>query len=366
MQRLDRERFEPVVIFYEDNSLIPRFEKAARVVVCDLVPKAYRPAKSFSDAVRYIPRFFKYVLFKQLRLLKILKEIDPDLVHLNNGYFCCHEWMLACRLRGIRVITHDRGGQPPVSAQTRLFSRLLDAGISVSDHFLDIVRREGLRPRIACRIYNGIDPSLYGPTCSPESRTGTRRELGTDENEILVGLTGNITPWKGQLVFVKAMREIIGRGYAAKGVIIGKTISEDYEREVRRYISDHGLGDRISILGFRKDVPALLCALDVAGHASVEPEPFGRVILEAKLMARPVIATDGGGAAEQIEHGVTGLLVPMGDEAAMAEAIEEYMSDMDRASRLGEQARRDAEENYTLEKMVRETEKVYDRVLSLS
>ena len=364
LQGLDREKYEPIVMFCEPNDLIPEFEKIARVIIYDFDPTIYLPMRSINEAIRYVPKFLKHVIFKQIPLRRKLREIEPDLVHLNNGYIHNHEWMLACRLEGIKIIAHDRGGQPPASAQTKLFSRLLDAIISVSDSFLNNVRRENLRPRIACRVYNGLDTMLYKPYRSAEVRVETRRELGLGEGKILIGIVGNIDYWKGQIVFVKAMREILGRGIDARAVIAGKTVmlAEDYEREIREYISEHGLDERISLLGFRKNIPALLGAMDIFVHASIEPEPFGRVILEAKLMAKPLVATDGGGATEQIEHGETGLLVPMNNTESMAAAIEEYAADMDRATRIGEHARKDAEENYSVDKMVSGVEEVYKRV----
>jgi glycosyltransferase involved in cell wall biosynthesis len=366
LQGLDRDKYESVVMFCQENALIPEYEKVASVVIYDFDPTIYLPVRSVGEAIRYIPKFFKHVIFKQAPLRRKLREIGADAIHLNNGYIHNHEWMLAGRLEGIKVIAHDRGGQPPASFLTKLFSRLLDAIICVSDSFLGNVHGENLKPRIACRVYNGLDTSLYEPYRSHEVRDGIRRELGVAGGEILVGMVGNIDWWKGQIVLVRAVREVLGRGTDVRTIIAGQTVmlAEEYEKEIRNYISEHGLGDRISLLGFRNDIPALLNAMDIFVHASIEPEPFGRVILEAKLMAKPIIATDGGGATEQIRHGETGLLVPMDDASSMAAAIEEYTADMDRAARIGAAARKDAEEYYSVGRMVRGVEEVYERVFA--
>ena len=79
-----------------------------------------------------------------------------------------------------------------------------------------------------------------------------------------------------------------------------------------------GLGDRVHLVGFRDDIPDVMNAWDVVVHASVRPEPFGRVILEGMLLGKPVMATAAGGVPELIEHGRTGFLVPPGDAAALA------------------------------------------------
>jgi glycosyltransferase involved in cell wall biosynthesis len=366
LQGLDKEKYELVVMFCEPNTLIPEYEKVATVIIHDFDPSIYLPVGSVKEALRFPFKFLKHVVCKQIPLLRKLREIEPDLVHLNNGYIHNHEWMLACRLRGIKVIAHDRGSRPPTSLQTKIFSRLLDAIICVSDAFLQNVRDERLKPRLACRVYNGLDTSTLRRYRTPESRRETRRELGVGENELLVGTVGNVDYFKGQIVFVRAMHEVLRRHADVKAVIVGKTalLAETYEEEIRTYIAKHDLGDRIRLLGFRDDVPTLLNAMDVFVHASIGPEAFGRVILEARAMGKPIIGTDGGGIPEQIVHGETGLLVPMNDVDSMAAAIEELVSDRDRAMRYGANALRRLEDNFSIDNMVRGVEKVYDTVFS--
>jgi glycosyltransferase involved in cell wall biosynthesis len=322
------------------------------------------PVENVTEAARFIPKFLKHVVFKQPSLLRKLREIKPDLVHLNNGYIHNHEWMLACRLSGIPIIAHDRGSRPPTSRQSKFFSRLLDAIISVSDAFLQNVLNENLKPKHACRVYNGLDTSMLDEFRSPEDQRRLREELGVKEDEVLIGMVGNIDYFKGQIVFIKAMHEVLRRHDNVKAVIIGKTalLAEDYEEDLRRYIAENDLGNRIKLLGFKKNVPAFLNAMDIFVLASIGPEAFGRVILEAKLMAKPVVATAGGGVIEQIVNGETGLLVPMNDVQSMAAAIEEYVTDMDCARRIGVDARTDAEENYSVKMMVCGVEEVYDLI----
>ena len=161
-------------------------------------------------------------------------------------------------------------------------------------------------------------------------------------------------------------RQVLERHGNVRSIIVGKTalLAEEYEEEIRRYIADSGLGDRIAILGFREDVPALLNAMDIFVHASIGPEAFGRVILEAMAMAKPIIGTDGGGTPEQVIDHKTGLLVPMNDVAAMAAALDELVSDMDAARRMGANALRRLEDNFTIAKMVEGVEEIYEMIFS--
>ena len=101
-----------------------------------------------------------------------------------------------------------------------------------------------------------------------------------------------------------------------------------------------GIADRVRLVGECDDMPAALMLADVVVHASTRPEAFGRVVIEAQAMGRPVIASDLGGPVETVEHGVTGWRVPPGDAAALAEAIEAALAlpEEERAA-LGERAR---------------------------
>ena len=115
---------------------------------------------------------------------------------------------------------------------------------------------------------------------------------------------------------------------------------------------------------YRKDVPELLNAMDIFVHASVEPEPFGRVILEAMLMGKPIVASDGGGVPELLENDHLGLLVPMGDAKSMAKAIGKYIDDMESAKRFGNRALQTAKDKFSIQKMVQGVEQVYGEVFS--
>jgi glycosyltransferase involved in cell wall biosynthesis len=151
-----------------------------------------------------------------------------------------------------------------------------------------------------------------------------------------------------------------------KGIIVGKTAfgDEKYEEEIRRFLEVRGLGSKIVLLGYRRDVPALLNAMDIVVHASIEPEPFGRVVLEAMAMRKPIIATDSGGIRELITSGECGILVPMGDERAMAHAIEESIADRAKAEKFGINARKRSEENFSVSNMVRGVEAIYESILN--
>ncbi len=367
VEGLDKEVYEPVVMFYEDNPLIGKFEKVAeKVVVFDHYSPFCGCLETFDDVVKFIPRFMRDILWAQLEINKRIDETKPDIVHLNNSYAANHDWVLACKRRGIKIIAHDRGTRPPASLQTRFFVRFLDAVISVSDSYLEYVTGQKLKPKRACRVYNGLDVTKFDGLYSPEQKEELRCEFNVGKDDLLIGMVGNIDYWKGQLVLVKATALVVEKFDNVKVVLVGKTAkgAEKYEEEIKACIEAYGLEDKVALSGYRQDVPALLNAFDIFVHASVEPEPFGRVILEAMIMKKPIIATNSGGTPEQIVDGESGLLVPMNDEQAMADAILTYVNDMEKARQFGVNAWRRIKEKFSIRQMVEGVEKIYREILT--
>jgi len=138
-----------------------------------------------------------------------------------------------------------------------------------------------------------------------------------------------------------------------------------YIHELARLADRLRVAERVRIVGHCDDMPAALRLSDVVVNASTEPEAFGRVVIEAQAMARPVIATDHGGAVETVEHGVTGWRVPPGDADALAAALDAVLA-MDAAERAfrGLQARISVETHYTVAAMQEATLQVYREVLA--
>lgn len=115
--------------------------------------------------------------------------------------------------------------------------------------------------------------------------------------------------------------------------------------------------------GFRRDVPMMMKLMDVVVHASIRPEPFGMVVIEAMAMGRPTVATVGGGPSEIIQDGVNGVLVPPQDAQRLALEICRLLVDEGRASQLGTEAVRRAGQ-FRSDNVARSIEKIYDHVLA--
>jgi glycosyltransferase involved in cell wall biosynthesis len=178
-------------------------------------------------------------------------------------------------------------------------------------------------------------------------------------------MLGMLQEWKGQHVFVEALSWLKRRGMVFHASIAGTEPfgARGYEQRLRQMVRDFGLDDTVSFVGFVSKPHDYLAQLDVAVHASIEPEPLGRVVVEAMLVGTAVVATDGGGIPEFVEHEKTGLLVPMGDANAMAHAIGRLLQDEELRQRLAQAAQPRAREMFDPAKHAREVQRVYHSVM---
>lgn len=168
-------------------------------------------------------------------------------------------------------------------------------------------------------VYNGIDVLPFTLAANIPA-SALRARYGLPPDAYLIGTFSRLAHWKGQHVLLDALVSLPD----AHAVLVGAALfGEDaYEAKLRAQVQALGLSERVHFLGFQSDIAGLMHAMDVIVHTSIAPEPFGRVIVEAMLAHRPVIAAAGGGALEIITDGVDGVLVSPGDHAALAAAVE--------------------------------------------
>ena len=202
--------------------------------------------------------------------------------------------------------------------QIGLANRFAGCVVAPSRSVADAFIAEGGRSRLACVVPNGLDME---PAGLPEAEA--RQELGLPSGP-LIGVFSRLAPWKGQHVVLQALAKLPG----VHCIVAGSALfGEDaYAASLRMLASDLGIEDRVTFLGQRGDVPALMRAVDIVVHPSVDPEPFGRTLVEAMLARTPVIATDAGAASEILDGGEAGTLVPPGDAGALTEAIRETLA----------------------------------------
>jgi glycosyltransferase involved in cell wall biosynthesis len=184
---------------------------------------------------------------------------------------------------------------------------------------------------------------------------------------VRVGLIGTLAWWKGHRLFLQGLaaldRALPVRGYYIGGALY-KTQSQESLDELRRYAQDLGVGDRVGFTGVVSEPAAAMRALDIVVHTSIEPEPFGRVIVEAMACGKPVITTALGGAAEIVALGDFAVTIDAKDPASLGAAIAKLAADNALRARLGSNGLSTARSHFGRERLARELPPVYEEVLS--
>lgn len=193
-------------------------------------------------------------------------------------------------------------------------------------------------------VYNGFRPDTY--QVPDIERNRLRQTLGLD-HKFVVGHFSRLSPWKGQDVLLQALQHCPDNVVA---LLVGDALFGEnaYVEQLHQIVRDLNLQHRVHFLGFRTDVPALMTVCDLIAHTSTAAEPFGRVIVEAMLCQRPIIAAAEGGAAELVEHGKTGWLCPPGQPQKLAELLTTCCQNPDANSVIAQTAYRYAHEAFHL------------------
>jgi glycosyltransferase involved in cell wall biosynthesis len=360
IRHLDRARVEPIVVLGSPGPLEERIKGFAAVHVMPIdaaVVGARKEALGLATPfqIAAVRAAIRYVF----RLRRLLKDRHIEVLHTNS----LKAFVLggiAGRLQRVKVIWHVRDRiandylpNKVVWLMRRLAKILPHFVIANSRATLETVGLNGTRPAMV--IASGVDLSKFSPS-------GALASASDEPNSAVsktVGLVGRICPWKGQHIFIEAAGFVHARWPNIRFQIIGAALfrEHDYDAELRRTVEQRGLGQVVEFTGFQSDVARAISGLDILVHASTVGEPFGQVIVQGMACEIPVIATNGGGVPEIVQDGVTGLLVPMADAPAMAQAICRLLEDHGSARKMGILGRKRAVGHFTIE---RSTEKLMD------
>jgi glycosyltransferase involved in cell wall biosynthesis len=300
------------------------------------------------------------------RLVKLLRDGEFDIVHSHLFRADIYAGLAVSQSgerRPVLVSTRHNDDRfflnPFVGIVHYLLSAKQDMIIAISDHIARFTIGRGVRePGRVRRVYHGLDT----PDSQEQERQRIRDELGIASDDFLVGNVGRLAPQKGQRHLIEAMPLLLERVPRAHAVIAGGGDLEDFLRDLADAV---GVSDRVHVLGPRRDVPALMQALDAFAMPSIW-EGFGLVLLEAMAAARPIVASRVATIPEVVVDGETGLLVPAGDEVALADALTRLADDPGLARRLGEAGQRRLRTHFSVEKMVGDTELLYRELLGLA
>ncbi len=297
--------------------------------------------------------------FDRAAIGAIRRELEAggyDLLHLFNNKAVANGLMAArglpVKIVAYRGIVGNVSFYSPVSRLRYLnprVDRIVCVAEAVRRYFLQL-RFFGRRlpPEKLVTIYKGHDLSWYDASAAP------RTALGVPEGAFLVGCVANWRPRKGIEVLVDALGRL-PTSAEVHLLLVGNMDSP----ALRRRIESSPARERIRLLGYRRDAPAVVAACDAAVLPSLRREGLPKTVIEAMAYAVPPVVTEVGGSPELVEHGRSGLVVPPGDPAALAAALLELYEDRDRARALGAAARRRIAENFPIGRTIEQTAALY-------
>lgn len=302
------------------------------------------------------------------RLTKLIRAEKVDIIHARSR---APAWsaLRAAQKTGCHFVTTFHGTYGTAGALKRRYNSVMVKGERVianseftANHIIHTYSVDQERLRI---IRRGVDVAVFSAAAVPQARLiQLAGQWRLPDGKSVVMLPGRLTSWKGHSVLLDALTHLTRDDYVV--IFVGDEQGrEDYRQQLERQVEKNGLGHIVRFAGPCRDMPAAYLSADVVVNASTKPEAFGRVIVEAQAMGRPVVAFDHGGAKETILEGETGLLVEPGDARALARALNAALDlDAERRKAMAEVAIHNVRENFTLDKMCQSTLSVYEEVLA--
>jgi glycosyltransferase involved in cell wall biosynthesis len=299
-------------------------------------------------------------------LVRLIRQLGVDIVHARSrapAWSAC----AAASVTGRRFVTTFHNAYGARTALKRRYNSVMARGdrvIAISDFVADHaatvygIGRDRLRT-----IPRGVDLEIFDPNRVGAQRViNLARQWRLPDGMPVVMLPGRLTRWKGGLDFIAAVAKL-GRCDVCC-VLAGSEQRPGFRRELEGAIRENGLAGLFRIVEECRDMPAAYMLADVVVSASRDPEGFGRVIVEAQAMGRPVVATDHGGARETIVPSVTGWLVPPREPAVLAAAIGEALSiAVEERQQLAQRSIAHIAARYTRQAMCAGTIRVYEELL---
>jgi glycosyltransferase involved in cell wall biosynthesis len=299
-------------------------------------------------------------------LVRLIRDLGIDILHARSRAPAWSAWS-AARATGRHFVTTFHNAYEARVALKRRYNSVMARGervIAISDFVADHVATVyGVGADRLRTIPRGVDLEIFDPARVGAHRmVALARQWRLPDGAPVVMLPGRLTRWKGGLDFIAAIAAL-GRCDICC-LLVGSEQRRGFRRELEGAIERHGLAGLFRIVEDCRDMPAAYMLADVVVSASSDPEGFGRVVVEAQAMGRPVVATDHGGARETIVPGVTGWLAPARDPAALARAVGEALSlGSSERSGLARRTKRHVSAHFTREAMCARTIEVYEELL---
>jgi len=303
------------------------------------------------------------------RLAELMRGEKVDIAHARSR---APAWSTrwAARRAGVHFMTTFHGTYAAGNFLKRRYNAVMGMGervIAISQFIAGHVRQiYGVAPSRIRVIHRGVDTDKFDPAkVSAERVISLAHDWQLPDGAPVIMLPGRLTRWKGQTVFIEAVARL--NRPDIRCILVGADQGrEEYRKELEKLILTHGLGWVMRIMDHCRDMPAAYMLSDVVVSASTDPEAFGRVVIEAQAMGRPVVATDHGGARETVIENETGWRTAPGDVEALSAALAKALAlGEGERERMAERTTANVRAQFSTRAMCDKTIAVYREVLAL-
>ena len=315
------------------------------------IHKITNPIKHRYSSIRSLGYWLKTIT----RLLIIVKKENPDIIHANSFYAAFPSLFTAILTRK-KLIFHARD-LTNHNFLSRLYGVFCQKIIANSNTVKSDLVKMGLKHEKIQVIHNGIDRN--------ESSSSISKDYQRDK--FVFANIGQFVPWKNQIIFIKAAQDVARKLPNVRFVLIGDDIfgrNLKYKHFIMNYLHDLPLSDKFECWGWQENMQEVWSNIDCLVHTS-EKEPFGRVIIEAMAHNKPVIAFNQYGPSEIIENGKNGILIPVGNNQQLSNAMIKIAENRNYAMELANCGYQNVISNFTANKTAYKIENIYKELLTI-
>lgn len=323
-------------------------------------------------------KIFRWPVSKNLIMILIniffifflIKKNKINIVHARSrgpAWSC----LIACKISGVKFVTTFHGTYNFNSSIKKYYNSIMvksDIVITGSNFILDHIQSNYETTKSVQLVRRGIDENYFDPfNVESSEKEKIRKDMGFSEQNFLVLLPGRLTNWKGQKIFIEAanflkMQDKLSNIFF---IILGDSQGRSsYETELHNLISKYKLVDKVRIIKPMNNMPLAYSFVNLVVSASIEPEAFGRISIEAQAMQKPILASSIGGSIETIIEGETGWLFKASSVEDLAENIYKISKkEKSEIEKIGLMGRKNVCENFTKTKMCRKTLEIYESLV---
>ncbi len=319
--------------------------------------KIFNPLAVLYDILVFIPTVW--------RLQRLLKGERIHVVHTNTIFSHVYG-ALAAKLAGVPCVWHIQDIVDPKMALGLVRKALVFLGGILPCKIVVVSNAVGamFNGRSAAKVrivYNGADTERFSPDVDGSV---IRREFNIAEDELVIGMVGRLTQWKGQREFLRAASLVAKEIKKIKFLIVGDATFSDgaFVNDLEELTKELELTGKVIFTGFRRDVPGLIATMDICVLPSVLPDPCPLVMFDYGAGGKPVVASAIGGIPEIVINGETGFLVKPGNWKELADGILHSAKNKDLRQSMGIKARMHIEENYSAANFIKNMCDVYKAV----